>query len=170
MKNYFLGAYLVNGGESEDVCLAAFAAQFTKEIKIKETDGKLNCTARLDLISGLLNSKKILVFDHAAKNAYYVSLMSDSKQEECTCLDLTLTRNSISLDMQPAVKLESKKFDELYAMALILYSSELSGIAAKAVGLTVNYVKERKQFNLPVGGFQAVQQKLADASAGCQSH
>lgn len=44
----------------------------------------------------------------------------------------------------------------------LLVAAELSGIAAKCVEMTVEYLKIRKQFDVPVGGFQAVQHKAAD--------
>lgn len=41
--------------------------------------------------------------------------------------------------------------------------SEMLGVADRALSETVAYVKERKQFGQPVGSFQAVKHKLADA-------
>jgi alkylation response protein AidB-like acyl-CoA dehydrogenase len=37
------------------------------------------------------------------------------------------------------------------------------GLCRSAVSLTASYVRERKQFGVPVGSFQAVRQRLADA-------
>ena len=45
--------------------------------------------------------------------------------------------------------------------ALIAVSAELLGISQRALDLTVEYVKERKQFGVPVGSFQAVQHRAA---------
>ena len=42
-------------------------------------------------------------------------------------------------------------------------SAVLVGLAARMVGLTVGYVKERRQFGVPVGSFQAVNHALANA-------
>lgn len=41
--------------------------------------------------------------------------------------------------------------------------SVLLGLSQKALALTASYVKERHQFGRPVGMFQAVQQRIADA-------
>ena len=38
----------------------------------------------------------------------------------------------------------------------------MAGVAAAALDLTSAYVKERHQFDRPIGGFQLTQQKLAD--------
>ena len=45
--------------------------------------------------------------------------------------------------------------------ALVAISADLVGICQRAQDMTVQYVKERKQFDVPVGSFQAVQHKAA---------
>ena len=43
-----------------------------------------------------------------------------------------------------------------------LLASEQLGIAERCLEMTLTYVKERKQFARPVGGFQAIKHRLAD--------
>jgi alkylation response protein AidB-like acyl-CoA dehydrogenase len=45
--------------------------------------------------------------------------------------------------------------------ALVAVSSELVGVCGRALDLTVAYVKERKQFGVPVGAYQAVSHRCA---------
>jgi alkylation response protein AidB-like acyl-CoA dehydrogenase len=45
--------------------------------------------------------------------------------------------------------------------AAIALAAELVGVSQRALDMTVAYVKERKQFGVPVGSFQAVQHKAA---------
>jgi alkylation response protein AidB-like acyl-CoA dehydrogenase len=45
--------------------------------------------------------------------------------------------------------------------ALISVSSELVGVCDRALSMTVDYVKDRKQFGVPVGAFQAVSHRCA---------
>jgi alkylation response protein AidB-like acyl-CoA dehydrogenase len=45
--------------------------------------------------------------------------------------------------------------------ALVAVSSELVGICDRALEMTVSYVKERKQFGVPVGAYQAVSHRCA---------
>ncbi|HEY0517248.1 MAG TPA: acyl-CoA dehydrogenase family protein [Solirubrobacteraceae bacterium] len=45
--------------------------------------------------------------------------------------------------------------------ALVSVSSELVGVCDRALAMTVDYVKERKQFGVPVGAYQAVSHRCA---------
>jgi alkylation response protein AidB-like acyl-CoA dehydrogenase len=45
--------------------------------------------------------------------------------------------------------------------ALVAISSELVGVCDRALAMTVEYVKDRKQFGVPVGAYQAVSHRCA---------
>jgi alkylation response protein AidB-like acyl-CoA dehydrogenase len=45
--------------------------------------------------------------------------------------------------------------------ALVSVSSEMVGVCDRALGMTVEYVKDRKQFGVPVGSYQAVSHRCA---------
>jgi alkylation response protein AidB-like acyl-CoA dehydrogenase len=45
--------------------------------------------------------------------------------------------------------------------ALVAIASELVGVCERALDMTVSYVKERKQFGVPVGSYQAVSHRCA---------
>jgi alkylation response protein AidB-like acyl-CoA dehydrogenase len=45
--------------------------------------------------------------------------------------------------------------------ALVAVASELVGVCDRALEMTVAYVKERKQFGVPVGSYQAVSHRCA---------
>jgi len=55
---------------------------------------------------------------------------------------------------------------ETFARSLVewklLQAAQLAGLAARALEIVTQYVKDRTQFGRPVGGFQAVQHGLAD--------
>jgi alkylation response protein AidB-like acyl-CoA dehydrogenase len=46
-------------------------------------------------------------------------------------------------------------------LALVAISADLVGICQRSLDMTTEYVKDRKQFGVPVGSFQAVQHKAA---------
>jgi alkylation response protein AidB-like acyl-CoA dehydrogenase len=55
----------------------------------------------------------------------------------------------------------SELLDRILDAARIGVSAELLGIAQEAFGRTVEYLKERKQFGVPIGSFQALQHRAA---------
>ena len=58
------------------------------------------------------------------------------------------------------------------ARALIAVSAEMVGLCQRALDMTVEYVKDRKQFDVPVGSFQAVGHRCAEmllATEGARS-
>jgi alkylation response protein AidB-like acyl-CoA dehydrogenase len=56
--------------------------------------------------------------------------------------------------------------DELTARATVLVAADLVGIAREAITRTVAYDRERRQFGVPVGSFQAIKHALADLHVG----
>ena len=56
--------------------------------------------------------------------------------------------------------------DELSARARVLVAADLVGIAREAVSRTVAYDRERQQFGVPIGSFQAIKHALADLHVG----
>jgi alkylation response protein AidB-like acyl-CoA dehydrogenase len=53
--------------------------------------------------------------------------------------------------------------------ALIAVSAELTGVCQRALDMTVAYVKERRQFETPVGAFQAVAHACAEMLLATES-
>ncbi|WP_281375946.1 acyl-CoA dehydrogenase family protein, partial [Pseudonocardia pini] len=54
----------------------------------------------------------------------------------------------------------------LEARATVLVAADLVGIARSALARTVAYDREREQFGVPVGSFQAIKHALADIHVG----
>ncbi|MFJ3307661.1 acyl-CoA dehydrogenase family protein [Streptomyces sp. NPDC086549] len=78
-------------------------------------------------------------------------------------LDLTRPLATVTLDGAPGRRLgaaEPAVRRALRAAAGLLASEQL-GVADWSLTETVRYLKERKQFNRPVGGFQALKHRLA---------
>ena len=55
---------------------------------------------------------------------------------------------------------------DLAARSAVLVSADLVGIAREALTRTVAYDRERKQFGVPVGSFQAIKHTMADLHIG----
>ncbi len=72
------------------------------------------------------------------------------------------TRSAARVDASPGVG--EPLAGELSASvdrALVSVASELVGVCGRALDMTVAYVKERKQFGVPVGSYQAVSHRCA---------
>ena len=84
-------------------------------------------------------------------------------------LDLTSSLNALSLkDVGVTVfsEEESRIITDLYEA---LKACEVYGITSRVVEMSADYLKTREQFGVPIGAFQAVQQRLADAYAQSES-
>jgi alkylation response protein AidB-like acyl-CoA dehydrogenase len=80
-----------------------------------------------------------------------------------TSLDLTRPVATVRLDAAPGHRLgdAGPAVRRALRAAAGLLASEQLGVADWALTETVRYLKERKQFNRPVGGFQALKHRLA---------
>jgi alkylation response protein AidB-like acyl-CoA dehydrogenase len=82
-------------------------------------------------------------------------------------LDMTRQLCEIRLEQVRARRIAAgPAAEQAMAAALLagagILASELLGVADRALEITVAYVKERRQFARPVGGFQAIKHRLAD--------
>jgi alkylation response protein AidB-like acyl-CoA dehydrogenase len=82
-------------------------------------------------------------------------------------LDLTRRLAAVTLDNVPARLLgECGQAEDIiaavYDQALVAVAAEQSGGAARCLELTVAYAKEREQFGVPIGSFQAIAHKCVD--------
>ena len=78
-------------------------------------------------------------------------------------LDLTRRLGVVELDGVPARRLAGDPMPGLREVACVALSADQVGAASRAFELTVDYAKTREQFGRPIGSFQALQHRLADA-------
>ncbi|PRX17684.1 hypothetical protein CLV67_115187 [Actinoplanes italicus] len=82
-------------------------------------------------------------------------------------IDLSRQVGAVRLDRRPAVP--SGTAADLRDLACAALSAEQVGTAERALELTVAYVKERHQFGRPIGSFQVLQHRLAEAYVRVQA-
>lgn len=63
-----------------------------------------------------------------------------------------------------AVALDAAVFDGLRARATAALAAEMVGTSRRLFEMALAYAKERIQFDVPIGSFQAIQHRLADCS------
>jgi alkylation response protein AidB-like acyl-CoA dehydrogenase len=61
-------------------------------------------------------------------------------------------------------RIDPAEFDRVLARATVALAAEMVGTARHLLEMTLQYAKDRHQFGVPIGSFQAIQHKLADMS------
>jgi alkylation response protein AidB-like acyl-CoA dehydrogenase len=123
-----------------------------------------------------LNGEKLFVLDAATADFFIVGAKDDRRfivDRDAPGVTVTPTPTIDATRKQYAVKLDGVEVDEAAAFggdgamddarhrAYIALAAELTGIAQRALEMAVDYAKERKQFNRPIGAYQAVSHRCA---------
>jgi alkylation response protein AidB-like acyl-CoA dehydrogenase len=117
-------------------------------------DGRLSGLARQVLDAG---DTMLAATDEALYEVDATAIATDS-------LDLTRSLYELHLDDAPARRLAGGfSVPALRDVALVALSAEQVGAAERALELTVEYTKTRVQFGRPIGSFQVLQHRLAEA-------
>ena len=95
----------------------------------------------------------VLVEDGAAR----VVARDDADVEVLETIDPTRSYARVSGDGEPLAGDAEAAIDR----ATVAIAAELVGISQRALEMTLDYVKERKQFDTPVGAYQAVSHRCA---------
>lgn len=138
--------------------LGAIQEEFSQS-ELTSAIKKISAVMSRDLVKpirGLHDLAAIVVIDGSS-----VSVLKIGPQQiESTTNELDILGHYGKLSAKPATK--AQEIAELNDTFKLLLAAELAGIAERSVEMTVEYLKVRKQFEVPIGGFQAVQHKAAD--------
>ena len=145
--------------------------------------------ARADGNGFRLNGEKRFVVDGANAERLLVLARTDAG---LTLFDLPADRDGITregqamIDSRDAARIEFSDVtatgedvlgqvdDAMTVLAPALragqaaLAAEMAGLVAGAFGMTVEYLKERKQFGVPIGAFQALQHRAAHLWCECE--
>jgi alkylation response protein AidB-like acyl-CoA dehydrogenase len=83
----------------------------------------------------------------------------------CTHIDPTRKLSDVEFDDVPAQRLASASQDAISAVVddvMIVHAADAVGAAAAVMNLALEYAKVRRQFDQPIGSFQAVQHLCVD--------
>jgi alkylation response protein AidB-like acyl-CoA dehydrogenase len=88
------------------------------------------------------------------------------RRERVTTLDPTRRLAVVEFESTPARRLDADGFEQhlrkLRDTAVVAVAAEQVGAAARALELTVEYTKQRRQFGRAIGSFQALKHRMAD--------
>jgi alkylation response protein AidB-like acyl-CoA dehydrogenase len=100
----------------------------------------------------------------AGDGVYAIELPAGDRPLPEPAMDRTRLLSWLRLDRMPAWKIGGPAAaDRLLDRAATSLSAELLGTATRALEMSIEYAKDRVQFGKPIGSFQAVKHRLADA-------
>jgi hypothetical protein len=110
----------------------------------------------VDMVAFVVDGSKLAVVDAAAVEARPVET-----------LDLARSMSFVSVpDGAGFEPLDEAALTDVSQRAALAVAAELVGVTRWLVEASVAYAKERVQFGVPIGSFQALQHKLVDMSLG----
>ncbi len=134
-----------------------------------DPDGTYRLSGQVLGVADALPAEMLLVPADGVPFGLYAVRVTDASVGTAPVVSLDQTRQlcDITLAGAPARQVASgRAAEEAVAAALLagagVLASEQLGLADRALEITVAYVKERRQFARPVGGFQAIKHRLAD--------
>ncbi|HEV8064343.1 MAG TPA: acyl-CoA dehydrogenase family protein [Acidimicrobiales bacterium] len=140
--------------------MAAVAWSSSEEALAQSADA-LRLTGRLGPVEGACIADAAVVVVPAA--VYLVDLAATGRPVAEPAMDLTRSLSWLSLDSTPAVRLGGPELSSrLTALGALLAAADLLGGAARVLEMATQYAKDRIQFGVPIGSFQAVKHRCAD--------
>ncbi len=113
----------------------------------------------------------ILFVNRTGGNGAQIAIAHESQAEDLNSIDVTRSLSQVTCAADKLEVLGEGTIADVQAVidrATIGLSAELIGGSARVLNMTVEYVKNRKQFGRAVGTFQAVQHKAADMLIGIE--
>jgi alkylation response protein AidB-like acyl-CoA dehydrogenase len=116
-----------------------------------------------EFVVGAADAQVLVLVDEGSPGEPPTARVLTPAQAEVTPLDAIDPTRSAARVSAPAEAGEALPGDVAAGVdrALVAVASELVGVCGRALETTVAYVKERRQFGVPVGAFQAVSHRCA---------
>jgi alkylation response protein AidB-like acyl-CoA dehydrogenase len=130
--------------------------------------GSYRLTGSVRGVADALPADVLLVPADGVPYGLYVVQVGDGvRKDPVVSLDQTRQLCDLTLDKALARQVASGEAAERAVTAALLagagvLASEQLGVAERCFDMTLTYVKERKQFARPIGGFQAIKHRMAD--------
>ena len=141
------------------------------------TIGEFTMEARADGDGVFLGGEKVLVMDAAAADFFLVAT-SDGRRhiverdapnvliEPASSMDLTRRLYSVRFDgvrvaAEDSLPAAGKDYFDVFFRICVALAAESTGIAQRTMEMAVAYAKDRRQFDRPIGSYQAVSHRCA---------
>lgn len=169
ITEHLLGTYLlksINDSEADifEAGEKLVTIGYNHQLTISEENGMLSVSGTVKAVPFLEHVDKLIVLLES-EQAILIdsSLLQGSivKTQDLTYPLYHITLSNLMIDGK-SVKLANYNQKQFMQKADLLIAAELSGISQEVLDKTVEYAKERKQFGVPIGKFQAVKHMIAD--------
>lgn len=127
--------------------------------------GSANGTVSKRFVPEAGDADLILVVNKTSGNDVELAIAHDAEVSNLHSMDVTRPLFEVKCQSKNLERVGSGTLADLQSVldrAAIALSAEMVGGAARVLAMTVEYVKDRKQFGRAVATFQAVQHKAAD--------
>ncbi|HMG25633.1 MAG TPA: acyl-CoA dehydrogenase family protein [Acidimicrobiia bacterium] len=145
-----------------ELLAAALAGEITGTVAVAGADGI--CTANDDRVKTFVPEADRVDWVAVVSAGPAVTLVQSPHTRSVATVDFS--RRFFEVDAGsgsgPAQSIDPEAFESVLERGTIALAAEMVGTARRLFDMTLAYAKERVQFDVPIGSFQALQHKLAD--------
>jgi len=171
------------GPAHQDVLETLLAGTATATLALAGADGawRLNAepvktfVAEADRVDWIVVVNDGAEGDRAADAGARVQLVapSDAEVRRVETIDFSrrmfeVTASAADANAASDAEIDRTALDAALVRATVAAAAELVGTARRSFDMTLAYAKERVQFDVPIGSFQAIQHRLAECSLGVE--
>ncbi len=170
-------ALTLSGGDHADLLGELAAGGKRVGIAFGEAVGRRN-DAGIEADANALNGKALFAFDDdadlylVATNNRALYLVEADAVTRAPLTTIDRSRRTVELQFDGAAATQISDDPEVFAQTLdigrVMLAADTLGAAQNMIDQAVAYAKERKQFNRPIGSFQAVKHMCAEMAANLE--
>lgn len=172
LDSVVLGAGILSAAGESDLAEAAASGEARVAVALDEPGQRYEGTVATTAAASKLTGEKSVV--HGAEDATHLIVRAtdglylvEAGAEGLSLRGYALMDGGraaeVTLKDVPARRLgDADLLDRPLAAAILALCADALGVMEKAVALTTDYLKTRKQFGRPIGSFQAIQHRMAD--------
>lgn len=172
LDSVVLGAGILTAAGEADLAEAAAGGEARIAVALDEPGQRYEGTVATTAADGRLTGEKSVV--HGAEDATHLIVrvtdglyLVEAGAEGLDLRGYALMDGGraaeVSLKEVPARRIgDAALLDRPVAAAILALCADALGVMEKAIDLTTDYLRTRKQFGRPIGSFQAIQHRMAD--------
>jgi alkylation response protein AidB-like acyl-CoA dehydrogenase len=140
----------------------ALAGEVTGTVAVAGADGVWE--ANHDRVKTFVPEADLVDWVAIVTSGPAVTLVQSPPARRVTTVDFSRRFFEVEVEAgaEPGQPVDAEAFEAVLERAAVALAAEMVGTARRLFDMTLAYAKERVQFDVPIGSFQAIQHKLAD--------